>query len=984
MEFAADGAGDEIEARSLNDRVGHLRAVPNTESESFMDSEAVGHSCSAFVEGALPASSWFLQIPWVEMRKLDGNTFVQVPERLEGAFCEAIATALREIASPDTQRALAGWKAFLLLPWLLLHKPCELPEGESCTSLLTERLDRFWQGDVAAMYRECQYAGKRKQNYKHSQVAVAKRVKTLSRAGETGRALRALDGSPATPVTHATVKALGSLFKFTGAAAVHVSSGMESPDDSGALAEVLEKDCKRLPRLSAAGPLQTRNEHLMVLAGSAVSADLLSKALAALALGRVPAEVVEFLRGGLLFPLAKESGDYRPLTLSNVTRRAALRSLLRLRRETVQESVGPLQYAVAHKAGTDALLKSLQLRIATHLDSAVVSIDFRAAFQRLDRKKACEAVRKHAPLFYETCVAWYGGSATHVIREQSGTGHEVRTDCGVDQGCPLGAFLFAVTMRDPAQQVLDYARALDENAAFYMYLDDCYIVARPAVIGQIANKAAEVFASIGLEIHPGKTSAWCSQRSLLPAELQPYHSDQFCVLKRALRMPGDVAHQGLPLSPAQSTLQKEMTRLETLTSSLQAAVGKGLDLQTAISLLRVYAGPASQHTLRSGLVSEASAAAYDQLLARSWSALLGRAVSPDEPRLWLPLRMGGCGAASARSRIFAAPWAAWLAVRDDVVNHIGTGDVENVMDNAPTVRQQVHEIHAGLVSQGTWPSIQFSAPLQALLRSTSQKSLVSFIHMKTLRALRAGMDDDAVGFNRSAGGPGAGGFLETPMDDKWVMANSRFKVACLRRLGVEYPSRPAPPDEPPACTNQTRHGRVCGSPCDAFGKHLECCAPGGGLVSRHDSLVRCLGLLSARSLDPRPKLEQIIPELARPVAGQVELARLDVVVHDGAARLLIDAVIVSAYASGDSFRRACARRDGHASRRAEVAKRSRYPTHDLIPFAVETGGRLAADARAFLVRCADASPDRVRELQYLYRAVSTVVQDGVARQLMTV
>ena len=453
-------------------------------------------------------------------------------------------------------------------------------------------------------------------------------------------------------------------------------------------------------------------------------------------------------------------------------------------------------------------------------------------------------------------------------------------------------------------------------------------------------------------------------------------------MKRALRSPGDVDSQGLQLAVGQTNLDKEMHKLRALTASLKSSVGKGLDLQTALSLLRVYAGPASQHALRSGQVSEASATAYDELLANCWSELLGREVSPDEPRLWLPLRKGGCGAASARSRVFAAPWAAWVAIREDVVSHIGATDVEALLDMAPALRQQVHDIHAGLSSQGTWPSIQFAAPAQALSHSVTQKSLVSFIHMKLLRALRVGMDDTAVGFHRSTGGPGAGGFLETPDDDRWVMTNSSFRIACLRRLGVPYPERASPPDIAPACPNKTRQGRVCGSPCDAFGIHLENCAPGGGLVSRHDSVVRCLGVLSARNLDPAPKLEQIVPELARPVAGQVELARLDVVVHDGASRLLIDAVIVSAYASGEAFRRACAKRDGHASRRAEMAKRSRYPTPDLIPFAAETGGRLAADARAFLVRCADASPDRARELQYLYKAVSSVLQEGVSRQLM--
>ena len=65
---------------------------------------------------------------------------------------------------------------------------------------------------------------------------------------------------------------------------------------------------------------------------------------------------------------------------------------------------------------------------------------------------------------------------------------------------------------------------------------------------------------------------------------------------------------------------------------------------------------------------------------------------------------------------------------------------------------------------------------------------------------------------------------------------------------------------------------------------------------RHDSSVRGLGQLVAQNLDPRPALEQIIPELARPVAGQIGEARLDIVAHEGASRILVDVVVVSVLA----------------------------------------------------------------------------------------
>ena len=98
--------------------------------------------------------------------------------------------------------------------------------------------------------------------------------------------------------------------------------------------------------------------------------------------------------------------------------------------------------------------------------------------------------------------------------------------------------------------------------------------------------------------------------------------------------------------------------------------------------------------------------------------------------------------------------------------------------------------------------------------------------------------------------------------------------------------------------------------------------------------------------------------------------------------MLVDVVVVSPFAGGASYRAACARRDGHFCRRAAVAKRRRYPSNDLVPFALETGGRLGADARVLLARMAAASADPAREILYLQRAISSILQDGVSRQLL--
>ena len=132
-------------------------------------------------------------------------------------------------------------------------------------------------------------------------------------------------------------------------------NGVVPAVDRGAYVAILLRTIKRLPRLSAPGPLQLRNEHLVVLAGSSMHAENVALALATLGCGSAPAAVISFLRGGLLAPLEKDDGSYRPLTLSNVLRRTGLKALLHMFKDDVAAGIGDLQYGIARKSGTDSL-----------------------------------------------------------------------------------------------------------------------------------------------------------------------------------------------------------------------------------------------------------------------------------------------------------------------------------------------------------------------------------------------------------------------------------------------------------------------------------------------------------------------------------------------------------------------------------------------------------------------------------------------------
>jgi len=90
--------------------------------------------------------------------------------------------------------------------------------------------------------------------------------------------------------------------------------------------------------------------------------------------------------------------------------------------------------------------------------------------------------------------------------------------------------------------------------------------------------------------------------------------------------------------------------------------------------------------------------------------------------------MGGCGALSAKQRMYIAPFASWTAVRDDIVKHMECRDFEDVLSQAPSVSQQLSALHACIVQQGTLPSMEYASPVRALATDRSQSQLASCIH----------------------------------------------------------------------------------------------------------------------------------------------------------------------------------------------------------------------------------------------------------------
>ena len=127
-----------------------------------------------------------------------------------------------------------------------------------------------------------------------------RKVATLARAGEKGRALAAARNAPPVPVTEQIVQEIKSLY----------------PVDPG--------------------PLGMRAEHWYDFGSLAGNSDLFVQVVAHIAAAAVPNSVLQYLRAGQITPLAKPTGGHRPLLMMSFLRRLALKSVMQQRKNQWQ------------------------------------------------------------------------------------------------------------------------------------------------------------------------------------------------------------------------------------------------------------------------------------------------------------------------------------------------------------------------------------------------------------------------------------------------------------------------------------------------------------------------------------------------------------------------------------------------------------------------------------------------------------------------
>ena len=322
---------------------------------------------------------WFEHVTWNSIKDLRGTTYVQPPTRFRFALQQAQHAILRAIIhnNPTSSASESAWKALVLSSWLLLGRPAVNASESNCAHFLDARLELFWAEDWSALWAmvraECDVAPVQNSVRRKEKQQIQSRVRkvaTLARTGEKGRALAAARNAPPVPVTEQIVQEIKSLYP----ADPEPPAPVEAPVSSLFLSEVAEQvptTLRKMPRLSEPGPLGMRAEHWYDFASLSGNSDLFVQIIAHIAAAAVPNPVLQYLKT----PLAKPTGGHRPLLMMSFLRRLALKSVMAAKKESVAKCAGPLQYGVGRPDGANTMIKTIQYLAEADNCRVLVALD---------------------------------------------------------------------------------------------------------------------------------------------------------------------------------------------------------------------------------------------------------------------------------------------------------------------------------------------------------------------------------------------------------------------------------------------------------------------------------------------------------------------------------------------------------------------------------------------------------------------------------
>jgi len=562
----------------------------------------------------------------------------------------------------------------------------------------------------------------------------------------------------------------------------------------------------------------------------------------------------------------------------------------------------------------------------------------------------------------------------------------------VDQGCPLSPALFAIGIADALERIQAKLLTFAPTGQVFAYLDDVMVVVPGAEGARAMDAVVTELGLAGLTVNADKTAAWTlDPQAPLPERLQGLQVDRCQVLGATapwLDRDGDFSRVGVhSFAEGLSVVQSA----RTFVTKVGELRGAGLSAQTAFLLLQAFSQGHVTHLLRANYETSGWAREFDDALVQGLERLLGTGLGNSQrAQCFLRLSEGGLGFGSAEQVAETAFLGSWALTLKEVAGCVGATSWEGFRSRCGPLAASLARAEAKLL-QDAGGSVQ---PVDWVgLLGEPKAKLQGYWSAKLQecrkRALQAGASRDDQVDLRSAGGPGAGGFVDPPVlfedEQSKPMPDQHFLVALRDRLRLPV----CPPSA--LCQHRRSDGSLCGVPLDSRGKHALKCEVGPTREARHDGLRDFTASFHPKVSGYVAVTEQRVSAWDRvnPRTGVLEEARLDVATRDSASGrpIFVDARVTCAHSGYEPRQRARAGKDGVAAADAVRAKRHRYPPSggELVPLVFEAGGRPADETVAYVRSWAAELDDaeRSRVIRYAWQQYSRVLQSGNAEMILS-
>ena len=359
--------------------------------------------------------------------------------------------------------------------------------------------------------------------------------------------------------------------------------------------------------------------------------------------GIFPIPVAQFYGGARLIPLAKKDGGVRPMAIGETLRRLTCKLMLNCIRAQVLPVFLPHQMGVGVTGGAEAIIHALAgFSKSLKNDEVILQVDFMNAFNMVNRNIIMEQVKLHFPSLVNLVNVLYANEGRLLM----GKGKTFWSCLGVQQGCPLGALLFALVLNILIAKIKLKNPDLKLNL---WYLDDGHIIGNVDEILSVLKVIEIEGPHLGLFLNLSKCVVYGSSLDEFPSQIS--------------RAYAGLSVLGVPVGASDfitKSIDKKLTKIDELMSSMALLD----DPQSELLILRSCIGvPSFNYWLRS--VDPLVIAEHVDILDSKVNQLLHHIIGfPLDSRARLlaslPLSLGGLGIPIAKN-IFKAAYVSSYA-----------------------------------------------------------------------------------------------------------------------------------------------------------------------------------------------------------------------------------------------------------------------------------------------------------------------------------